>query len=95
MRHASAVRQRRRGLHRLGYSGEHSPLCGVSAAQPTLTSFIGRERELAEAREHLRHSRLLTLTGVGGGGKTRLALELASQFVDDYQTASGWSTWRP
>lgn len=41
-----------------------------------LTRFVGRRRELAETRRLLGTSRLLTLTGVGGCGKTRLALEL-------------------
>ncbi|NDU72967.1 AfsR/SARP family transcriptional regulator [Actinomadura sp. DSM 109109] len=43
------------------------------------TSFIGREEELAETRRLLRLSRLVTLTGVGGVGKTRLALRAARQ----------------
>jgi predicted ATPase/DNA-binding SARP family transcriptional activator len=49
-----------------------------------LTSFIGRERELAEVATLLRNSRLLTLTGAGGCGKTRLALELAGQHRGDF-----------
>ena len=44
----------------------------------SLTSFVGRRRELSEARQLLSVSRLLTLTGMGGVGKTRLALQLAS-----------------
>ena len=44
-----------------------------------LTSFIGRERELRDLRELLEHSRLLTLTGPGGSGKTRLGLALAAE----------------
>src|SRR5260221_8858299 len=43
-----------------------------------LTSFIGREREEAEVRHLLTTTHLLTLTGSGGAGKTRLALEVAS-----------------
>lgn len=42
-----------------------------------LSSFIGRESELAELQRLLRTSRLVTLTGAGGVGKTRLALEAA------------------
>ena len=48
-----------------------------------LTAFIGREDELKQLREMHRQSRLLTLTGPGGAGKTRLALELASQLVGE------------
>jgi predicted ATPase len=50
-----------------------------------LTSFIGRERELAEAATLLRDARLLTLTGAGGCGKTRLALQLAGQRAGDFE----------
>jgi predicted ATPase/DNA-binding SARP family transcriptional activator len=43
------------------------------------TSFVGREPELAELEGLLRDQRLVTLTGLGGAGKTRLALEVASR----------------
>ncbi len=49
-----------------------------------LTSFIGRERELAEVSALLRDARLLTLTGAGGCGKTRLALQVAGQQAEDF-----------
>jgi predicted ATPase/class 3 adenylate cyclase len=49
----------------------------------TVTSFIGRERELGEVRRLVRESRLVTLTGSGGTGKTRLALEVAGELIDD------------
>lgn len=49
-----------------------------------LTRFIGREREIAEIRALLPTARLLTLTGVGGTGKTRLALQVAAETLDDY-----------
>jgi len=44
-----------------------------------MTSFVGRERELMQLSEMLERSRLVTLTGVGGSGKTRLALKLGRQ----------------
>src|SRR5439155_15094010 len=43
------------------------------------TTFIGRERDIAEVTARLDRSRLVTLTGPGGSGKTRLALRVASQ----------------
>jgi predicted ATPase/DNA-binding CsgD family transcriptional regulator len=49
-----------------------------------LTSFVGRDRELTELAELLDSTRLLTLTGAGGCGKTRLALQLAADAVDRY-----------
>jgi non-specific serine/threonine protein kinase len=49
-----------------------------------LTSFVGRERELAEARRLLAVVALLTLTGPPGTGKTRLALELAAAAAGDF-----------
>lgn len=49
-----------------------------------LTSFVGREPQLAELRRILHRSRLVTLTGPGGAGKTRLALRLASESLDKF-----------
>ena len=48
------------------------------------TSFIGREREISEVKDLLERKRLLTLTGVGGSGKTRLAIETARELLDNY-----------
>ncbi len=50
-----------------------------------LTSFVGREREIAEVKRLLGTTRLLTLTGVGGTGKTRLSLKVASDVVETFR----------
>ena len=52
--------------------------------RPQTTSFIGREAELAEVQEALQAHRLVTLTGVGGVGKTRLATEVAGRLADEF-----------
>lgn len=49
-----------------------------------LTSFVGREPQLAELRRLLHRSRLITLTGPGGAGKSRLALRLATDSLDRF-----------
>jgi predicted ATPase/class 3 adenylate cyclase len=49
------------------------------------TSFVGREREVARLKELLRGPGLLTLTGPGGSGKTRLALQAAGELLDHYR----------
>ena len=48
------------------------------------TSFIGREAEVAELHAAVKAHRLVTLTGVGGVGKTRLALEVAARLADEF-----------
>ena len=52
--------------------------------RPATTSFVGREADVAEVLAALKAHRLVTLTGVGGVGKTRLALEVASRAMNDY-----------
>jgi len=48
------------------------------------TTFVGREREMVEVKRALSMTRLLTLTGAGGSGKTRLALEVARNLIGAY-----------
>jgi len=49
-----------------------------------LTSFIGREAEMKRVKNLLKQTHLLTLTGSGGSGKTRLALQVAADVIDDF-----------
>jgi predicted ATPase/class 3 adenylate cyclase len=49
-----------------------------------LTSFIGREKEVEQVRNRLAQNHLITLTGSGGVGKTRLSLQVASQLLNEY-----------
>jgi predicted ATPase/class 3 adenylate cyclase len=49
-----------------------------------MTSFIGREKEMAEIAQAIREHRLVTLTGGGGTGKTRLALQVAANLLDQF-----------
>jgi predicted ATPase/class 3 adenylate cyclase len=54
-----------------------------------LTAFIGRDRELSQVRALVNSSRLVTLTGAGGAGKTRLGLQVAAELLD----GSGDGVW--
>ena len=71
-----------------GLHTEFPPLRTLDATpgnlRPAVTSFIGRESEIAEVQAAVRAHRLVTLTGVGGVGKTRLALEVAAQLADEF-----------
>ena len=49
-----------------------------------LTSFIGRENEIAEVKQELESHRLVTLTGSGGTGKTRLSLQVAADLLEHF-----------
>jgi predicted ATPase/class 3 adenylate cyclase len=59
------------------------------------TRFLGREHELARVLELLRETRLLTLTGPGGTGKTRLALQASAEAADDYPDGVFWVPLAP
>jgi hypothetical protein len=56
---------------------------GPGNLRPAPTSLIGRESEAGEVQAAVKAHRLVTLTGVGGVGKTRLALEVAGRLVDE------------
>lgn len=64
----------------------------ASAPLPVqLSSFVGRHDEIAQVERLLTGARLLTLTGAGGSGKTRLAVEVATQLARASSRAVGWS----
>jgi predicted ATPase len=71
-----------------GLATDFPPLRALDAGPGNLrratTSFIGRESEAGEVHAAVKAHRLVTLTGVGGVGKTRLALEVASRLADDF-----------
>jgi len=72
-----------------GLRTDFPPLRALDAGSGNLraavTSFIGRESEVAELQAAVKAHRLMTLTGVGGVGKTRLALEVAARLADEFQ----------
>ena len=71
-----------------GLRTDFPPLRALDASPGNLraaaTSFIGRESEVGEVQAAVKAHRLVTLTGVGGVGKTRLALEVAGRLADEF-----------
>ena len=71
-----------------GIRTDFPPLRGVDSnpgnLRPAITSLIGRDAEVSNLQAALRSHRLVTLAGVGGVGKTRLALEVATQLADEF-----------
>ncbi len=71
-----------------GLRTEFLPLRGVDSnpgnLRPAITSLIGRDAEVSNLQAALRSHRLVTLAGVGGVGKTRLAVEVATQLADEF-----------
>ena len=55
-----------------------------------LTRLIGREQDLTEIRQRLARSRLVSLTGPGGCGKTRLALAVVAELQAGFPDGVGW-----
>jgi predicted ATPase len=72
-------------LYQLGYE-EFPPPKSLNQTNLPLqpTPFVGRERELSELLALLRTHRLVTLTGAGGSGKTRLGLQAAAELVEEF-----------
>jgi predicted ATPase len=77
----AAARARRRGA-RFAFPVTEAPNNNLT---PRLTSFVGRDREVAEIDALLRKHRLVTVTGAGGVGKTRTAVEVAALALEDWE----------
>ena len=71
------------------------PTMEIAGLPAELSSFVGREAELAEIRDLLAEDRLVTLTGVGGCGKTRLALRVATGVRDRFPDGVAWVDLAP
>jgi predicted ATPase len=67
---------------RLLAAGHETDTLAPQGLPPEMTSFVGRERELAAIAEELGQARVLSLTGPGGSGKTRLAVAAAARAPD-------------
>ena len=82
-----------------GLRSEFPPLRSLDAVPhnlpAVLTSFIGREQELATVTGLVREERLVTLTGSGGCGKTRLALHAAADLVEHHPGGTWWVDLAP
>ncbi len=78
-------------LYQLG-DGDFPALHSLNATNlpVQLTPLVGRERELDEAGRLLHAQRLVTFTGAGGSGKTRLALQLAADAVEEFPDGVCW-----
>src|SRR5215212_6689475 len=71
-------------LRALAIAGAPEPLTIYHNLPAPRSSFVGREQEMVEVKQALAGTRLLTLTGAGGSGKTRLALEAARDLFEAY-----------
>jgi predicted ATPase len=71
-------------LRALTTAGTPEPLTTYHNLPAPRSSFVGRQREMVEVKQALAVTRLLTITGAGGSGKTRLALEAARDLIESY-----------
>ena len=75
-------------------AGMPQPVAPNNLPRPR-THFVGREREIEDCVRLSADTRLLTLTGIGGGGKTRLAIRVAERLASDYRDGTWWVDLAP
>lgn len=85
-----ALRQRDKSGSVVAFPRTHLPTRPIDNLPLELSSFVGREREIAEVKRLLSERRLLTLCGPGGAGKTRLALAVAQDVVEGFEDGVWW-----
>ena len=73
----------------------HTPKRPLNNLPLELANFVGRKQEMAEVEELLAGTRLLTLTGPGGCGKTRLAMAVASDLIEKFKEGAWWVELAP
>lgn len=82
-----------------GLPGDFPPLKALENLHTNLpaalTSFVGREREIEEVKQLLTQTRLLTIAGVGGAGKTRVALQVAEDLLEFFGDGVWWMDLAP
>ncbi len=94
--------ERPEAVHQLSRLGSHLEFPGLHSAEPTervpprpLDTLHGRDAEIAEISDLLADNRLVTMTGVGGVGKTRLAVEVASRIAESHADGVVWVELAP
>jgi predicted ATPase/DNA-binding CsgD family transcriptional regulator len=97
----SGVRKHRRGLRAVEGADAQPPATSpLERRLPhnlplALSTFVGRRREVAELKRLLGETRLLTLTGAGGSGKTRLAAAVVFEVVEGFEDGAWWVALAP
>jgi transcriptional regulator with XRE-family HTH domain len=82
-------------LHGHAWRASSAVAGGLHGFPAALTSFVGRAGPVSEVAGLLDRSRLVTVTGPGGSGKTRLADQWPGWWRAGSRTGCGWRSWRP
>jgi predicted ATPase/DNA-binding CsgD family transcriptional regulator len=92
---ALAAADQRRLLERPQTASAPTAASRVHSLPAQITSFVGRKQQLADVQRLIREARLVTLTGSGGTGKTRLALHAAGSLADEFEFGAAFVDLAP